>query len=79
MTDYFKAQDNLVKAQNKGALVKTGDTCSICSKDIIQSNFVSKTEVLVFNCRHIFHEKCLRLTGNENECSVCIVRIKGAN
>lgn len=78
MTDYFDVQEALVKAQSKGTYVGAGNVCAICAKDIVQANFVGKTSVLVFNCRHIFHEKCIVTTVDEAECCICSVKAEGA-
>lgn len=78
MTDYFDVQDTLVKSQNKGTIVGTGNPCAICKKDIVQANIVGKSAILVFNCRHIFHEKCIVITTDEAECCICAVKSEGA-
>lgn len=78
MTDYFNVQDILVKVQNKGTIVGAGNACAICAKDIVQANFVGRSSILVFNCRHIFHEKCIVTTADEAKCCICAVKAEGA-
>lgn len=79
MADYFNVQDTIVKAQNRGMIVGAGNVCAICAKDIVQANFVFKSPVLVFNCRHIFHEKCIVSTVDEEQCCICALKSGGAS
>nr|XP_019538216.2 vacuolar protein sorting-associated protein 41 homolog [Aedes albopictus] len=72
VTDYFNMHERLAKVQ-QGALPITGEnTCGLCRRDIIVKDPPrTETDIVVFNCRHYFHENCLPDKYNTDYCTVC--------
>ncbi|CAD7086533.1 unnamed protein product [Hermetia illucens] len=70
VTDYFNLQEKLVHCHRRGLYVASDNVCGLCRRDIIVKDPL-KTDIIVFNCRHCFHENCLPDRYNVNFCTVC--------
>uniref|UniRef100_A0A5S6R1W3 RING-type domain-containing protein n=1 Tax=Trichuris muris TaxID=70415 RepID=A0A5S6R1W3_TRIMR len=44
------------------------DECVICQENLVDPYFHQSRELIVFNCHHVFHLKCLR---EQRKCPVC--------
>ena len=69
LTDYFDLHEKLVKQQEKALVVELNNVCSLCQRDIILKEL--HTDVVVFNCRHFFHESCLPEKYDLEYCALC--------
>ncbi|XP_037029036.1 vacuolar protein sorting-associated protein 41 homolog [Bradysia coprophila] len=58
VTDYFGLHEKLTRQQQRAVYLSNDHTCGLCRQDIIVKDPL-KTDVLIFNCRHYFHENCL--------------------
>lgn len=68
VTDYFNLQEKLIRSQRRALFISTDNTCGKCNRDIIVKDPL-KTNIVVFNCRHYFHESCLQHITDF--CTVC--------
>ncbi|KHJ40525.1 hypothetical protein D918_09415 [Trichuris suis] len=48
-------------------VVTGGDDCMVCQENLVNPYFHQSRELVVFNCHHVFHLKCLR----EQRCPTC--------
>lgn len=72
-TDYFELHDKLVKQQEKGLSVAPELTCCLCHRAIfaVGSDISKKSDVIVFNCKHLFHDDCVPEKFNFDFCAMC--------
>lgn len=70
VTDYFDLHEKLVKQQERALVVESNTACSLCQRDIILKE-LANTDIVVFNCRHFFHENCLPEHYDLDFCSLC--------
>jgi len=65
ISDTIELFEQLYNAQRRGMLFKDSIECSICNNEII-TDITDPTEstIIVFFCRHWFHEKCLQSSQN---------------
>jgi len=70
VSDYYDLHHHLVTTQQKGMLIKDGLRCGSCTRPInIKGSKVkdgmssevkdNSADILIFNCSHLFHAKCL--------------------
>ncbi|XP_052869808.1 vacuolar protein sorting-associated protein 41 homolog [Anopheles cruzii] len=69
-SDYFSMHERLVQLQQGALHVSTDHTCGVCRRDLIVKDNM-KTDIVMFNCRHYFHENCLPDKYNIEFCIVC--------
>ncbi len=68
-TDYFNLHEKLVLQQQKGLSINTDSICGLCERDVLSKD--PKSDVIVFNCHHLFHEICLPEKFDIDSCSIC--------
>lgn len=71
VNDYFNLHERLVKLQQKGICVSDENVCSACNRPIIFKSANQIKPLIVFNCRHAFHEGCLPPSALLEPCSIC--------
>ncbi|XP_014223036.1 vacuolar protein sorting-associated protein 41 homolog isoform X1 [Trichogramma pretiosum] len=67
--DYFKLHHRLVRSHQKGILVDDEHMCGACHRKII---IREPKNLIVFNCKHSFHEECLTNLQIIENCTICI-------
>lgn len=69
VSDYFGLHERLVCTQKRGLSVSDELVCGACHRRLLpQPNTVKP--LLVYNCRHTFHEQCLP-TSDVELCAIC--------
>lgn len=58
VADNFNLQSRLVATQNRGIRVDDEQICEACNERVIHRGN-SSSNLVVFYCRHVFHEDCL--------------------
>lgn len=73
-TDYFNLHEKRVKQQEKAIFVSPELTCSLCHRDILvkEKDCSKASDVIIFNCKHLFHEDCVPEKFNLDFCVMCI-------
>lgn len=69
VSDYFNLHNKLVKSQQKGISVSSENMCGACHRSIIMKEYSRSSNILVFNCKHCFHEFCLQ--NSTTNCGIC--------
>ncbi|KAK4877794.1 hypothetical protein RN001_010300 [Aquatica leii] len=69
VSDYFNLHNKLVKSQQKGIGVTDEMVCGACHRLIIVRDLSRITNVVIYNCKHCFHELCIN-SANTN-CGIC--------
>jgi len=65
ISDTIELFEQLYNAQRRGMLFKDSIECSICNNEIITDiTDTADSTIIVFFCRHWFHEKCLQSSQN---------------
>uniref|UniRef100_A0A182NF47 Fructose-1,6-bisphosphatase isozyme 2 n=1 Tax=Anopheles dirus TaxID=7168 RepID=A0A182NF47_9DIPT len=72
--DYFDMHDRLVLVQQNSLTVTTDNVCGVCRRDLIVKDNI-KMDIVMFNCRHYFHEPCLLDKCNVDICIVSTIPI----
>lgn len=65
-SDYFNLHDRLVKNQQRGILIDDDQICGKCARPITIKDASRVCNVVVFFCKHSFHEGCA-----EEYCTIC--------
>ncbi len=73
VSDCFDLHKRLVRMQRSGICVDDNLLCSVCHQKVLIKN--NNNNVLVFYCRHTFHEKCL--PGSVEKCIICCTQKSG--
>lgn len=70
-TDYFNLHEKLVKQQERG--LNATQYCCLCHRGIFEkeSNCLKTSDVIVFNCKHLFHDTCIPEKFNFEFCAMC--------
>lgn len=72
-TDYFDVHSKQISLQNRAMSIGNQSVCSLCHRNIIASKDQNKSDVVViFNCKHIFHESCAAERFDLDHCSICV-------
>ncbi|XP_065201572.1 vacuolar protein sorting-associated protein 41 homolog [Planococcus citri] len=71
VSDCFDLHYRLVKMQQRGISVDDDLFCSVCHQKVIIRNSSVEKNVLIFYCRHSFHEECLPSIGTMEKCIIC--------
>ncbi|KAF2904559.1 hypothetical protein ILUMI_01606 [Ignelater luminosus] len=69
VSDYFNLHNKLVKGQQKGIALSEEMVCGACHRPIIIRDLSRTTNLVVYNCKHCFHEQCL--VDTETNCGIC--------
>ncbi|CAC5393534.1 VPS41 [Mytilus coruscus] len=70
VVDSFNLLDRLIKTQKKGIAVSSASMCNVCQQRIVVFDMRYASDVIVFHCKHAFHEDCLPIRG-VNSCPIC--------
>ncbi|XP_071158448.1 vacuolar protein sorting-associated protein 41 homolog [Mytilus edulis] len=70
VVDSFNLLDRLIKTQRKGIAVSSAAMCNVCQQRIVVNDMRYASDVIVFHCKHAFHEDCLPVRG-VNSCPIC--------
>ncbi|XP_074097880.1 vacuolar protein sorting-associated protein light [Cotesia typhae] len=66
--DYFNLHERLVKAHQKGLFVDDDQMCGACHRKVIVRD---PRNLVVFYCKHLFHEDCLPDFEQIENCVIC--------
>ncbi|XP_045469262.1 vacuolar protein sorting-associated protein 41 homolog [Harmonia axyridis] len=69
MSDYFNLQQKLVRVQQKGVSVIEEIVCGACHRKIIEKDPSRMTNIMLFNCKHAFHDQCI--PEGTATCGIC--------
>lgn len=70
--DNFTLLSNLVQQRRKPFLVSESSACSACGRHLMHESEEFASDVILFNCKHMFHSECLPGTMGSNEtCNLC--------
>lgn len=70
VNDCFQLLEKYHNKMKKGLGVDQQHVCNACNKCVISHNSVGK--VLVFYCRHMFHEECVQAELRSTRCLICV-------
>ncbi|XP_062585361.1 vacuolar protein sorting-associated protein 41 homolog [Saccostrea cucullata] len=76
MTNSFNLLDRLVKTQRRGVAVDSSQSCLICQQRIIVTDLRYASNVVLFHCKHAFHDDCLP-TNSMKRCTICSTQRMG--
>ncbi|XP_048755315.1 vacuolar protein sorting-associated protein 41 homolog isoform X2 [Ostrea edulis] len=76
VADSFNLLDRLVKTQRRGISMDSSQVCPICQQHIIVTDLRYASNVVLFYCRHAFHEDCLP-THSMERCTICSTQRRG--
>ncbi|XP_062569470.1 vacuolar protein sorting-associated protein 41 homolog isoform X1 [Saccostrea cucullata] len=76
VADSFNLLDRLVKTQRRGVAVDSSQSCPICQQRIIVTDLRYASNVVLFHCKHAFHEDCLP-TNSMERCTICSTQRRG--
>lgn len=76
VSDFVSLFEKLHKQQTRGILISEDQVCQACHRKLLANDIRSARDILVFNCRHAFHEDCLPVHGMET-CSMCSAQKRG--
>lgn len=72
VSDYFNLHKKLVHCQQKGLSVNEETVCGACHRQIIVPRDTSRADnIIVYNCKHSFHEQCLPENIELTNCGIC--------
>lgn len=71
-TDYFNLHEKLVKQQEKAIFISPETNCCLCHRDVLAKDCSKSSDIIVFNCKHLFHESCVPEKFNLDFCAICI-------
>ncbi|XP_013388215.1 vacuolar protein sorting-associated protein 41 homolog [Lingula anatina] len=74
--DCYGLLERLVKTQRRGICVDSELKCQTCHNTILVRDMRFASDVVIFYCRHAFHEDCLPANATEN-CSICNAQRRG--
>lgn len=78
VSDYFNLHEKMVMTQQRGIEIDEDQICGACNQAIIIKDARHASNVVVFYCKHTFHEECLPLL-NSLSCSICHSQPKDGN
>ena len=74
LSNLILENENLFRAINQEGELLGKDKCDECKKEFTR-NFMNKENVIIFNCKHIFHTKCAQKENSEDGadrvCPIC--------
>ncbi|XP_017786733.1 PREDICTED: vacuolar protein sorting-associated protein 41 homolog [Nicrophorus vespilloides] len=71
VSDYFNLHNKLVRTQQRGVNVSDQMFCGACHRKILQTDHSRRDSIIVFNCKHSFHERCLPDDLEVTNCGIC--------
>lgn len=72
VNDYFGLHEKLVFTQKKGLSIGDDLVCGACHRKLLGSMTpASAKPLVVYNCKHSFHEQCLPLNADKLLCGIC--------
>ncbi|XP_015111621.1 vacuolar protein sorting-associated protein 41 homolog [Diachasma alloeum] len=66
--DYFNLHERLVRSHQRGIFVDDDQMCGACHRKVIVRD---PRNLVVFYCKHLFHEECLPNLDNVENCVIC--------
>ncbi|CAG2113369.1 unnamed protein product [Medioppia subpectinata] len=76
VSDCYSLLQKLNRQQRRGVSIDDDYLCQGCQRKIFAREIRYATDIVVFNCRHIFHESCLLATKGEFVCVICSAQQK---
>ncbi|XP_046388340.1 vacuolar protein sorting-associated protein 41 homolog [Ischnura elegans] len=70
VSDYFNLHEKMVTTQQRGIEVDEEQVCGACNRRLISKDARHASNVMVFYCKHTFHEECFPLLDSQN-CTIC--------
>ncbi|XP_059477900.1 vacuolar protein sorting-associated protein 41 homolog [Neocloeon triangulifer] len=70
VSDYFNLHKRQVALQMRGVAIHEDSLCGVCSRPCVVKNPCHNDGLIVFYCRHSFHEQCLSASAMIS-CVVC--------
>ncbi|KAJ9598465.1 hypothetical protein L9F63_010861, partial [Diploptera punctata] len=72
VSDYFNLHEKLVSNQQRGISIDDEQVCGACHRKIIVKDLSRASNVVLFYCKHSFHEECLpTLDIADGNCVIC--------
>lgn len=71
VSDYFNLHKKLVHVQQRGMSIHEEVLCGKCYRKIIVKDIGKTSTVIIYNCKHCFHEQCLPDSVELNTCGIC--------
>lgn len=72
MTDCYDLMCKLNAMQKGGIRVSEMHLCQGCSQRLVFNEIKNCSDVIIFNCRHMFHERCLPVANERPRCPSCM-------
>lgn len=72
MTDCYDLMCKLNTMQKSGVRVSDANVCQGCSQRLVFSEIKNCSDVIIFNCRHMFHKRCLPVAKERLRCPSCM-------
>ncbi|XP_063231920.1 vacuolar protein sorting-associated protein 41 homolog isoform X2 [Bacillus rossius redtenbacheri] len=69
--DYFELHRRLVALQQRAVAVDDDQVCRACHRPIILRDLSGADNVVVFHCKHCFHEGCVPGAQTRGLCAIC--------
>ncbi|GIY61763.1 vacuolar protein sorting-associated protein 41 homolog [Caerostris darwini] len=78
VSDCYSLLEKLNKLHKRGILVSEDQVCPLCERRLHTNDYRVGGDIMVFNCRHIFHEDCVPESSKKTEtCSICSAQKRG--
>lgn len=71
VSDCFSLLQKLNRQQKRGLSLSDDFLCNGCQRKIFAREIRYASDIVMFNCRHVFHENCLLATSGEFVCVIC--------
>ncbi|XP_054157899.1 vacuolar protein sorting-associated protein 41 homolog [Oppia nitens] len=71
VSDCYSLLQKLNRVHKRGLLVDEDYICHGCQRKVFAREIRYASDIIVFNCRHVFHETCLLTTTGEFVCLIC--------
>lgn len=72
MTDCYDLMCRLNNMQKSGIRVSEFNACQACSQRFVFNEIKNCSDVIIFNCKHMFHERCLPVSNERLKCPACM-------
>ncbi|CAG2182969.1 unnamed protein product [Oppiella nova] len=76
VSDCYSLLQKLNRQHRRGVAIEDDYLCQGCQRKIFAREISYASDIIVFNCRHIFHENCLLATTGEFVCVICSAQQK---
>ncbi|XP_076460755.1 vacuolar protein sorting-associated protein 41 homolog [Babylonia areolata] len=76
VADSFNLLERMVKTQRKAILIDDSQSCPVCSEQVFVTDVRYASNLVVFHCRHAFHEDCLPMSSVMS-CTICSSQKRG--